>query len=203
MSSPSSNDQLDHIEPEGDDQASSRASSRAGSGPSDAVEKRVESAAKANVQAGEVEQQAASRKKRSGRSSRRHEIKSDLQFMISANREAGGRGVYSGFRFVRAGGIELSPDEEPYLGAFLPLKVALKYPRLLKFTTLTYEDVFVNEHLDPKTRTVRRPGRFIRYGIITFISRTISLIKSVAFMAAAIIALAALVWYGLRFKRIR
>jgi hypothetical protein len=123
--------------------------------------------------------------------------------MISANRQAGGRGVYSGFRFVRAGGIELSPDEEPYLGAFLPLNVALKYPRLLGFTTLTYEDVFVNEQLDPKTRTVLRPGKFIRYGIVTFVSRAVSLIKSAAFMAAALIALAALVWYGLKFKRIR
>lgn len=124
-------------------------------------------------------------------------------FMISANRQAGGKGVYSGFRFVRTGGIQLSPEEEPYLGAFLPLKVALKFPRLLSFTTLTYEDVFVNEQLDPKTRTVLRPGRFIRYGVIRFVSKSFSLLKSVAFMAIALAALVAIVWYGLKFKRIK
>lgn len=207
MSNPSPNDELDRIEPEGEGRSSSQTKSgtetRIEQRIDERPENRVENQSNANVQASEPEQQAAARKKRSARSSRRHEIRSDLQFMISANREAGGRGVYSGFRFVRTSGVELSPDEEAYLGAFLPLKVALKHPRLLSFTTLTYEDVFVNEHLDPKTRTVRRPGRFIRYGFITFVSRTISLIKSAAFMAAAMIVLAAVVWYTLRFKRIR
>jgi len=207
MSSPSSSD--DRSEPVGDDFVSTRAANRAEDESPSATEavgsesKNLAADDTTDIEAADLEQQASPRKKRSARSSRRHEIKSDLQFMISANRQAGGPGVYSGFRLVRAGGIELSPDEEPYLGAFLPLKVAIKFPRLLAFATLTYEDVFVNEQLDSKTRTVLRPGRFIRYGIVRFALSSFSLIKSVVITVGTLAVVAAIVYYGLKFKRIR
>jgi len=148
------------------------------------------------------EEPASSRKKRRAGPSRRSEVRSDLQFMITANEQAGRPGVYSGFRLVRAGTAELSTDEEPYLGAFLPLRVAKRFPQLLDFATLTYDDVFVNEQLDSKTRTVLRPGWFIRYGIVSFASRAIALIKKVAFAVGALVVIAAIVWYGMKFKRI-
>ena len=147
------------------------------------------------------DQQAHERKRRARRLQKRHEIKADLQFMISANREAGGQGVYSGFRFVRAGGNDVSPDEEPYLGAFLPLKVAIKFPRLMAYKTVTYEDVFVNEPLDPATRTVVGPGKFRRYGIVSFMSKVQWLLLWGAYLAGALVALAVIVKAVLWIKR--
>lgn len=123
--------------------------------------------------------------------------------MLDANLQAGGRGVYSGFRYIRVGGIEVSADEAPYLDAFLPLKVAARYPRLVGFTTLTYEDVFVNEQLAPATRTVVRPGKFRRYRLVKLISNMASLIKRGVYGAGVLIAAAALVWLALKLKRFR
>jgi len=123
--------------------------------------------------------------------------------MLDANLQAGGRGVYSGFRCIRIGGTDVSADEAPYLDAFLPLKVAVRYPRLMGFTTLTYEDVFVNEQLAPATITVIRPGKFRRYRFVRLISNMVSLIKSGAYLAVALVAAAALVWLALKLKRFR
>jgi hypothetical protein len=155
----------------------------------------------ADQQATDLDQQAHEQKRRARRSQKRQEIRSDLQFMVAANREAGGQGVYAGFRYVRAGGIEAALDEEPYLGALLPLKVATKFPRLMAFTTVAYEDVFANEQLDPATRTVVRPGRFRRYGLISLVSRLNSLLLSSAYVAGVLVAVAAFVRLALWLRR--
>ena len=148
-----------------------------------------------------LEQQVDQQKRRTKRSQKRQQISADLRFMVSANSQAGGQGVYAGFRFVRASGIDVSPDEELYLGTFLPLNVAAKYPWLMAFKTVVYEDVFVNEQLDPGTRTVVRPGKFRRYRIISLVSKLTSLCWSSAYLAGAFVALVALIKVALWFRR--
>jgi hypothetical protein len=99
------------------------------------------------------------KEKRRRKSGRMSEIRADLRFMLDANHQAGGQGVYSGFRLVRTRAVP-SPGEEPYVGAFLPLDVAQIFPELLAFEGLNYEDVYCNEVLSAETRVVVGPGRF-------------------------------------------
>jgi hypothetical protein len=151
----------------------------------------------ADKQAADLELQADQQKRRARRSRKREEIRSELHSMVITNREAGGQGVYAGFRFVRAGANEMSPNEEPYLGAFLPLQVGMKFPGLMAMTTITCEEVFVNEQLDPATRTVVGPGKFRRYDIVSSRAKLNSLLLSSAYLAGALVAAAALVWLAL------
>lgn len=135
-----------------------------------------------------LQQQAERRARQAKRSQKRQEIRSDLQFMVAANRQAGGAGVYAGFRFVRTG-VEVAAEEEPYLGTILPLDVARKYPNLMAFTTISYEDVFVNEAIAPGSRMVVGPGKFRPYRSGSLASQ---LTLPGAILAYALVAAAAL-----------
>jgi hypothetical protein len=99
------------------------------------------------------------KEKRRRHSDRMREVRADLRFMLDANHQAGGQGVYSGFRLVRTR-AEPSSDEKPYVDAFLPLDVAQDYPELLAFEGLNYDDVYCNENLPAETRVVVGPGQF-------------------------------------------
>jgi hypothetical protein len=194
MSSPPPNNHLNQVGPAGEDRAFPSADEETALGR-ETIAGQLENPAidDAGSPGVDPDQEAHHRNRRARRSQKRHEIKADLEFMISANRDAGGQGVYSGFRFVRTGGNDVSPDEETYLGAFLPLKVATRFPRLMAFKTITYEDVFVNEPLDPATRTVVGPGKFKRYDFFSLISKVQSLLLWGAYLASALIVLAVLV----------
>ena len=152
------------------------------------IEEHVAGAAE---QAPDDQQQADRRARHDKRSRKRQEIRADLQFMVAANRQAGGQGVYTGFRFVRTG-VDVSPDEESYLGTFLPLDVARKYPNLLAFTTIGYEDVFVNEGIEPGTRMVVGPGQFRPYRGGSFARQLISSPALWVYALVAAVALAGL-----------
>ncbi len=204
MPSPPPQDQSEQIGPRREDD-SSPADFESVRAPKETLDSQTEItvADGAGPEVALADQSAASKKRSGGRSSKRQEIRSELLFMMSANREAGGAGVYSGFRFVRSGAAEMNADEAPYLGAFLPLRVAAKYPGLLAFKTISYEDVFANEQLPGATRTVVRPGKFIRYGIINFVVRLTSYAKSAAYLAGMLIAVAVFAWVVMKFKRFR
>jgi hypothetical protein len=103
------------------------------------------------------------KEKRRRKSDRMAEVRADLRFMLDANYQAGGGGVYSGFRLVRTR-VDPSPAEEPYVGAFLPLDVAQVYPELLAFDGLTYEDVYSNEELPRGMPVVIGPDHFKIHG---------------------------------------
>lgn len=100
-----------------------------------------------------------------------------------------------GFRFVPTG-VEVSPEEQPYLGTILPLDVARKYPDLMAVTTLDYEDVFVNEAVAPGTRMVVGPDKFRRYRSSSLLSPLKSPGAMLAYALVAAAALAGLaVWF--------
>lgn len=86
--------------------------------------------------------------------------KENIKFMRQANRDYGDEGLYAGFMFVRIPDEKPSPTEEPYVGSFLPLQVAEKYPDLLAVETIEYEDVETNQRLRRGTKMVIKPGKF-------------------------------------------
>lgn len=126
------------------------------------------------------------KEKRRRKSGRMSEIRADLRFMLDANHQAGGQGVYSGFRLVRTR-AEPASDEEPYVGTFLPLDVAQDYPELLAFEGLNYEDVYCNEKLPAETRVVVSPGEFKILGEswVTDLSRSCGKLWTLATLQAA------------------
>ncbi|HEY3965869.1 MAG TPA: hypothetical protein VGM05_15020 [Planctomycetaceae bacterium] len=88
--------------------------------------------------------------------------RSDLGIMIAKNREEraiGGREWYLGFRLLRRRHSLGDPQEDPYIGAVVPIKVARKHPDMLGFLTLDYQTVYQHEKLDSSTRIVVRPGK--------------------------------------------
>ncbi len=89
--------------------------------------------------------------------------RSDLGVMIAKNREEraiGGREWYLGFRLLRRRHATGDPQEDPYLGAIVTIKVARKHPGLLGFLTLDYQTVYKHEKLRSSTRIVVQPGKF-------------------------------------------
>lgn len=86
-------------------------------------------------------------------------IAADLHLMCAVNRDAGENAVYAGFKFVRTAQAP-SPEELTYLDAFLPLRVAVKYPELLLNDTIGYDDVYSSDDVPRGTRVVVRPGEF-------------------------------------------
>jgi hypothetical protein len=87
-------------------------------------------------------------------------IKEEIRFMVRENRAYGGEGLYAGFRFVEIEDERPGEDDEPYLGAFVPLKIALKHPDILLRDALDYEDVLSDEKLPRGTKVVVAPGHF-------------------------------------------
>lgn len=188
MLNPPPNDQEDRLGPARDECASA---APAGEDSAETDSQREGDGAQADT--AKLQQQAD---KRDRRAQKRQEIRADLRFMDSANHEAGGRGVYAGFRFVRTS-VATSADEEPYLGAILPLHVARKFPKLMAFTTTGYEDVFVNEEVVPGTRMVVRPGKFAPYRNGNFTSSLTSPRALLVYaFVAAIVLLGLAVWFS-------
>jgi hypothetical protein len=190
------NDPQHRLGPLGDGCAPSEAEAEA-SAAVDAVEAQsAEQPAVAGEQVTDIQPPSERRVRHDKRSQKRREIRADLQFMVAANRQAGGQGVYAGFRFVRTG-IEVAPDEEPYLGTFLPLNVALKNTNLMAFTSLAYEDVFINEEIAPGTRMVVGLGQFRPYRSGSLVSQLTSPGAILAYALLAAAALAGLaVWFN-------
>jgi hypothetical protein len=91
-------------------------------------------------------------------------IKDDIQFMVRENRAYGDDGLYAGFVFVRIEDERPSEDDTPYVGAFVPLEVAQKYPEVLLRHTLDYDEVLSEAKLRRGTKVVVAPGRFKRLG---------------------------------------
>lgn len=88
-----------------------------------------------------------------------HCVVNDLASMIAANRAAQPAKVYSGFHLVQTS-REPSPEEQPYVGAFLPLQAAKEFPELLALESIDYSHAYCNESLPAGTRLVIRPGKF-------------------------------------------
>lgn len=87
-------------------------------------------------------------------------LKDEIRFMIRENRAYGGKGLYAGFVFIEVEDERPSADDEPYVGAFVPLEVAQQYPELLLRESLEYEEVLSDDKLPGGTRMVVAPGRF-------------------------------------------
>jgi hypothetical protein len=67
---------------------------------------------------------------------------------------------YAGFMIVGMEDERPSQEDEPYVGAFVPLEVAQQYPDLLVRETLDHEEILSEEKLPRGTRMVVAPGRF-------------------------------------------
>jgi len=92
-------------------------------------------------------------------------VKTEIEEMIRSNfedRRDGFEGMYAGFRFVEFEET-VSPEERPYRGAFLPLRVAEQYPHLLLVETLDYEEVLTEDVIRKGTPVVVAPGQFKPY----------------------------------------
>lgn len=86
--------------------------------------------------------------------------KEQIRFMNQANRDYGGEGIFAGFRFSRLPDRQPSPEEQPYVGTFLPIQVASKYPHLLSVETIDYDDVMCDQRLKRGAKMVVKPGKF-------------------------------------------
>jgi len=86
--------------------------------------------------------------------------KEQLKFMNQANCDYGDDGLYAGFTFLRIPDEMPSPEEEPYVGTFLPIQIATKYPELLAVQTIDCDDVMSDQRLRRGTRMVVKPGKF-------------------------------------------
>ncbi|HEY3967689.1 MAG TPA: hypothetical protein VGM05_24215 [Planctomycetaceae bacterium] len=90
---------------------------------------------------------------------RRRALEMELAVMIAANDDARPAGVYSGFHLVCTGGEPLA-SEQSYVGTFLPLRTARKFPELLAFESVAYNSAHCDEILPVGTRIIIRPGLF-------------------------------------------
>ncbi|WP_145276884.1 hypothetical protein [Tautonia plasticadhaerens] len=87
-------------------------------------------------------------------------IKEEIRFMVRENRAYGGQGLFAGFQFVAIEDERPGEDDEPYIGAFVPLQVAEKHPEILLRDALDYEEVLSESKLPRGTRVVVAPGQF-------------------------------------------
>lgn len=87
-------------------------------------------------------------------------IKEEIRFMVKENRAYGGEGLFAGFRFIEMEDERPNEEDEPYVGAFVPLEVAQRYPDLLLRATVEYEELLSDDKLPGGTRVVVAPGQF-------------------------------------------
>jgi hypothetical protein len=100
----------------------------------------------------------------SRRLARIRDNQADVNIMIAKNKEelrSTGRRFYAGFRLVKTA-VKPTPEEEPYIGAFLPLDVAKEHPQLLGLPTLHYQTVYHNEKRKRAIRIIAAPGVFTK-----------------------------------------
>ncbi len=90
-------------------------------------------------------------------------VVTDVRMQLNVNRESGSSPIYAGFEFVPTNQTP-SADESAYVGAFLPLGVAAKFPELLLSTTITFDEVYCSDKLPRGMRVVVRPGVFRTLG---------------------------------------
>jgi hypothetical protein len=126
-----------------------------------AIEVMLESKdSKAAERAVTKQRKAEEKREKQARKDRLQTLKEEIRFMVRENRAYGGEGLYAGFVFVEVEDERPSEDDEPYIGAFVPLKVAQQHPELLLRETLDYEEVLSDDKLPRGTRMVVAPGRF-------------------------------------------
>jgi len=116
----------------------------------------------------------------------------DVNIMIAKNKEelrSTGNVFYAGFRLVRTA-IKPTREEEPYVGAFLPLDVAKEHPQLLGLPTLHYQTVYHNEKRKRATRIISAPGMFTK----SIDRKKIWLLGTVVCAVVGALIYAALVW---------
>ena len=114
---------------------------------------------KLSVHKTRIDRQAFEERSLGRQADRREAIVTKLQLQLDANREAGSNPIYAGFEFVPTDETP-SVDEAPYVGTFLPLEVAARFPELLLNTTITYDDIYCRDVLAGGTRIVVSPGVF-------------------------------------------
>lgn len=116
-------------------------------------------------------------------------VLADIRMQLDVNHEGGSNPIYAGFEFVRTNQAP-SPEEGAYVGAFLPLRVAEKFPELLLNSTITHDDVYCSDQLPRGTRVVVRPGVFSTLGRNRFLEIIGSPIAFCLYLLAASVAAA-------------
>jgi hypothetical protein len=79
---------------------------------------------------------------------------------VKENQAYGGEGLYAGFRIIEMEDERPNEEDEPYVGAFVPLEVAQRFPGLILRATVEYEEVLSDDKLPGGTRVVVAPGQF-------------------------------------------
>jgi hypothetical protein len=91
-------------------------------------------------------------------------IKAQIRSMIRENKAYGEEGLYAGFRFEAIDEDEIDEEERPYLGAFVPLDVAAKYPEILLKETLDLEEMLCDDKVPVGTKKIVGPGQYTIIG---------------------------------------
>lgn len=122
----------------------------------------VAAAEKALLKQRKAERKEEEQEEKWYRKQRLIDAKAHIRDIIAQNRDIG-HNYTTGFRLIPAPGLDVSAADEPYLNAFVPLKVAAEYPHLLALETLEYEEVTARQTLPRGTRKVLAPGEFTAY----------------------------------------
>jgi len=88
-----------------------------------------------------------------------HAVANKLAAMIAANANAFPARVFAGFRLLPTCHTPRS-EVQSYANAFIPLRMATRFPELLTFNSLDYAPISSDEILPIGTRIVIRPGLF-------------------------------------------
>lgn len=115
-------------------------------------------------------------------------VKNEIRFMIRQNKECGEGTLFLGFRFSALDDEQPSPDDAPYVGAFVPLEVAAQYPEILLRESLDCEEVLGEDTPPEGTKVVVAPGRFERLKSRTGCLMVLPLLISFPFLAVVLVA---------------
>ena len=113
--------------------------------------------------------------------------RADVDTMILNSQERfrlTGKDIYAGFRLIRGVATPFA-EEEPYIGAFLPLDLAQEYPHLFGLPTLHYQPVYANEKLPLATMIIVAPGVLDELTVNDDFSCLSSCLSGIVFIAVA------------------